>query len=355
MTVLRFVKVKLVAEVAFRTCKSQSENKMTNEQQGGNEELAAPLSFSDFVASQNTSENTESPKGQERGTDNEVTQTSTEDSNESTDNQTKSNVPNSEPGKEKAPEAGVTTKKPNRYQELANKNREVEGKYKDLESKYNDLSKRFEQVSPKKDAEPSKPKEYVPKPQEPKYPKDKLIAAKQQLEAKLSKGEATQQDLADHAWVSDEILAWSRHEHALELWEIKNGKAAQEREFEINHYKQQAVKKWPDLADSNSERFKTYQQTRTRLDEIVKNIETQGDYWAAVVSDLILTKKNHGTELGTLKAENEKLKKQIENLNGKLDPVDSDDAAESEDRKPTDKLSADEWFKQKRKEKRQYA
>lgn len=345
-----------MAAVACRTCKSQKTNKMNDEQQGGTEELAAPMSFSDFVASQNAADNTELSKGQERGTDN-AEQTSTETPEGATDNTNqKINASASESGQEKGKtiEAGKeqkSEKKPNRYQELANQNKELKGQLEEISKKLTQPAAQ----KPEQKQEPAKPKEYVPKPEAPKYEKAKLVAAKQQLESKMSKGEATQQDLADHAWLADELLGWNRHEHAMELWEIKNGKAAQDREYELNHYKQQAVKKWPDLADSNSERFKTYGSTRTRLDEIVKNIETQGDYWAAVVTDLILSKKTHGTEVGALKAENDKLKKQIETLNGKLDPIDSDDANEAADEKPADKLSADEWFKRKRKEKRQFA
>lgn len=227
-----------------------------------------------------------------------------------------------------------------RFQELANDNRALKEKLAALEAKMAQG-----QQQPAKATEAVKPVEHVPKPTPPSYDRKELNSIVNQLSAKVYQGQANEQEIGIYNAAAEQLKLWDKYDVQSELWELKNGQAAKEKDGYKAYYQQEAVKKYPALSDPNSEHSKLYASTRNRLNEIAKNLDVEGDYWAAMVSDLVLSKKRHDSETGALKEKYEKLLKDHNSLKEKLQPVESsdEDATVSNTGKPSNETPAQEF------------
>lgn len=188
--------------------------------------------------------------------------------------------------------------------------RELVAKTKELEAK---LAERGTQAGDGKAAaaEIAATEAIVPQPEKPRYTLEQLRVAKRKAQ---EEGNA---ELLEA--VEEEIAKVRDYPRDLKLWEIQNKQAIERRDGETLAYRQEAVKKWPDLANSESPLFKAWAGVRQAMDAARKSPGLM-EYRMAEVAALVAGSKAHAAEVEALKSENEKLKAEVDTLRKKMQP-----------------------------------
>lgn len=142
--------------------------------------------------------------------------------------------------------------------------REVVGEKNELKAKYDELEKRFNALSQgKKVDEPEKPKErphLIPPPEKPKF-------TRQQLKDYIAKAkEAGRDDMVEVA--QEELEKIRDYEIELAKWEFKDSKEWERHQSHEQHYTQEAIKRWPELNNPESEQYKEYTRLMGRINQI---------------------------------------------------------------------------------------
>lgn len=197
--------------------------------------------------------------------------------------------------------AQAATEHPSRSQERI---RELVAKTKELEARLANNETKG------KDAAVA-PEAIVPKPEQPRYTLDQLRIAKRKAQ------DEGNNELLEA--VEEEIARVRDFPRDLKLWEIQNKQAIEKRDGETLSYRQEAVKKWPDLANMETPMFKAWAGVRAAMD-IAQKSPGLMEYRMAEVAALVAGSKNHAVEVDALKSENEKLKTEVETLRKKMQP-----------------------------------
>lgn len=187
-----------------------------------------------------------------------------------------------------------------RIRELVSKNKELEAR----------LAERAT-LPADKDGKGDAPEAIVPKPEQPRYTLEQLRIAKRKAQ---DEGNA---ELLEA--VEEEIARVRDYPRDIKLWEIQNKQAIERRDGETLAYRQEAVKKWPDLANSESPLFRAWAGVRQAMDAARKSPGLM-EYRMAEVAALVAGQKNHAAEVDALKSENEKLKAEVDTLRKKMQP-----------------------------------
>ncbi len=257
-------------------------------------------------------------KADDAGTREADTATEKETGVETEKSATTDSAPNSTPNKEAGTGAPQKPETPGqkRIRELNAQKKAAEEALANERKQWQErLAKIEERVAGDKKADSKNPPEIpevVPKPKAPQYSIEQL--EKLRMDAKANGDEK----LLDA--VEKELNAWREYKIDLATWKIENGQAFQNRNNVIQHYRNEAAKKFPELKNSDSPIFKTFKNVSSRFPELLNRADGTGEYWAAVISDVLVKNTKHDAELGALKTENEKYKAQIEKLTGKLLP-----------------------------------
>lgn len=210
--------------------------------------------------------------------------------------------PAADPSKQAA--AAAATEHPSRAEQRI---RELVAKTKELEAR---LAERGT-LPADKDGKGDAPEAIVPKPEQPRYTLEQLRIAKRKAQ---DEGNA---ELLEA--VEEEIARVRDYPRDLKLWEIQNKQAIERRDGETLAYRQEAVKKWPDLANSESPLFKAWAGVRQAMDAARKSPGLM-EYRMAEVAALVAGSKAHAAEVEALKSENEKLKAEVDTLRKKMQP-----------------------------------
>lgn len=212
--------------------------------------------------------------------------------------------PAADPSKQAA--AAAATEHPSRAEQRI---RELVAKTKELEAR---LAERGTQGDGRAAAAATDaPEAIVPKPEQPRYTLEQLRIAKRKAQ---DEGNA---ELLEA--VEEEIARVRDYPRDLKLWEIQNKQAIERRDGETLAYRQEAVKKWPDLANSESPLFKAWAGVRQAMDAARKSPGLM-EYRMAEVAALVAGSKAHAAEVEALKSENEKLKAEVDTLRKKMQP-----------------------------------
>lgn len=229
-----------------------------------------------------------------------------------------SRAPNSDSGKQE-------TRKPSRYETRI---QELVGEIKGLKAQLaKPLTAQTQQATLQVKQEP---RAIIPPPQKPQYSIEQLNQTKNQILAKTSQGqELTDRDREMVEMINGELQAWKDYQFKNELWEVKNGQAVERWQANQNYYRAEAIKTWPELADGSSPLYTAAVNLAQKYPEILNRSQGDGEYVIANVASLVLKAKNHESELGTLKQQNETLTKENETLKKKLQPATQKDSPET--------------------------
>lgn len=177
--------------------------------------------------------------------------------------------------------------------------------------------------------QPQEPKVILPQPTKPKYEQQQLLTYRQQIAAKIRSGEATPEDYNLLEGVDGELRAWDKYETDLKFWKLENGQAVERWQGAQTHFRNEALKAWPELKDASSPLSQVYRNIEKKFPEVANRNDGDGTYWVANMAHLVLAQEKHEAELGALKTANETLTKENQALKGKMQPANQRGAAET--------------------------
>ena len=169
------------------------------------------------------------------------------------------------------------------------------------------------QVAEPAKTEASKEHVIVPPPDKPRYTMENL----QNLKAK-AKAEGNEELLEA---IGEEMERVRMYDHDMKLWKLENGQAVERYQANQLHYRQHAVKNWPELAKADSPISVTYANMSQRFPELLNRPNGDGQYWLANVAHLVVAQKGHEAEKAALVEENKKLKEENDTYKRKMSPA----------------------------------
>lgn len=195
-----------------------------------------------------------------------------------------------------------------RLDQLLTKTKDLEGKLQAAEAKL--------QEKAKAETKPREVKPLVPQPAKPTYTREvlKQIIAKARAEGNT--------DLIDNC--NEELEKIRDYDLAMVKWEQQNGEATRQHNGAVQHFRQEALKKFPDLAKQGSELEKQYVGIRNgviaeHFPEILE--KPAGEYWVAQVAHW----RMQSAQLDAVTSERNQLREEIQKLKKDGLPLESKD------------------------------
>jgi hypothetical protein len=190
-----------------------------------------------------------------------------------------------------------------RFQQMANQIREL----KEL------LKSQGGQAPASAEAKPTEAPSLIPKPNKPAYTKKQLDDAE-----KLARSNGDEGLLNA---VNQERESLRQFELDERFWKLENEKALSKYQETQNHYIQEAVKKWPDIAKSDSEHYQTFERLSQRVPELLARPQGDGHYLLAEVAYTYLQNKELASRLAALETKSKQTETENTGLKKKIAPA----------------------------------
>ncbi len=241
-------------------------------------------SYSSDATSDNSTQNTD---GEDRGTPNTTS---------AQENQTAGVEQTEADNKTSASPNVAESKKPKgrldvRLQELLDENKALKAK---LQTPAPQNQAQAQQQQP--DAKPKERKNLIPPPEKPRYTRQQLIGL---IDAYEESGDKAMVKAA-----REELYKVDQYEHEVTRWELKEGRAWEQYQANQNYYRAEAVKKWPDLAKTDSPIFREFQKVSQIVPELLERPD--GEWLLASLANVRIQAARADALEAELKTEREK-------------------------------------------------
>jgi len=210
-----------------------------------------------------------------------------------------------------------------RIRELNEKAKQAEARAKELEAKLAAKEQGTTQPPEVKAApetqQPTRQEipHLVPPPKKPQYEKAQLLPLLRKYQ---------EEGNTEMAWaVQQEIESIRDYELAAAKWEGQNARAWENHQATTSHWKNEAAKKWPELAKADS----TISKARGRVEAFIKEVQSNPakfEYNQAYMADIF----DRSTRFDAAEAENKQLREKIAKLEKKGQPVTQTEVPEAD-------------------------
>lgn len=108
------------------------------------------------------------------------------------------------------------------------------------------------------------------------------------------------------------LKEWDRYETDLKFWKLENGQQVKQFKDNRKRFWNQALQRFPELSNQESELYKDAQHLAQQFPEILHRKTADGEFLIAQLAAMRMERKSHASEVGALK---EQVKQLTEKLN----------------------------------------
>jgi hypothetical protein len=145
---------------------------------------------------------------------------------------------------------------------------------------------------------------FVDKPKTPQF-------TREQITAEYNKAKAEGNEAVMQACVQAN-QEWDRYDNDLKFWKIENGQKVEKFNSYRKHYWNEAVKRFPDLQNQDSEMYREAKSLASKFPEVLNRQTADGEYLIAQLAGMRIERKGHAAALA---ARDEQIKTLTEKLN----------------------------------------
>lgn len=251
----------------------------------------------------------ETPKATEAVSTNESTRSETPSSDPNTEsNQTETDqLPDSE--QETNATSLEADKQPKQFQSRGDK------RFQELANEIKTLKAQLQTKNDPKSQEQvvKEDPKLVPEPKKPDFTKEQLDQAEQ-----IARQNGDENLMRSVMTEREKLRQFDIDQR---FWKLENGKKIEEYQSVRNHHIQEAVKKWPDLAKSESDHYKMFQKISEQVPELLNRSKGDGEYLLAEVANVYLQNNIMASKLAALEKTSKQTETENTGLRKKIAPV----------------------------------